>query len=43
MFVWFAAASFLIVVMVFDSPAVDYRMVMLGGVVPVLEGAVAGP
>jgi hypothetical protein len=43
MFIWFAAASFLIVVMVFDSPAVDYRMVMLGGVAPVLEGAVAGP
>jgi hypothetical protein len=43
MFIWFAAASFLIVVMVFDSPAVDYRMVMLGAVAPVLEGAVAGP
>ena len=43
MFVWFAAASFLIVVMVFDSPAVDYRMVMLGAVAPVLEGALGGP
>lgn len=43
MFIWFAAMSFLIVVMVFDSPAVDYRMVMLGGVAPVLEGAVGGP
>lgn len=43
MFIWFAAASFLIVVMVFDSPAVDYRMVMLGGVAPVLEGALGGP
>ena len=43
MVIWFAAASFLIVVMVFDSPAVDYRMVMLGAVAPVLEGAVAGP
>ena len=43
MFIWFAAMSFLIVVMVFDSPALDYRMVMLGGVVPVLEGAVGGP
>lgn len=43
MFIWFAAASFLIVVMVFDSPAVDYRIVMLGGVLPVFEGAVGGP
>ena len=43
MFVWFAAASFLIVVMVFDSPAIDYRLVMLGAVAPVLEGAVGGP
>jgi hypothetical protein len=43
MFIWFAAASFLIVVMVFDSPSVDYRMVMLGAVAPVVEGAVGGP
>jgi len=43
MFVWFAAGSFLIVVMVFDSPAVDYRFVMLGAVLPVAEGAVGGP
>jgi hypothetical protein len=43
MFIWFAAASFLIVAMVFDSPAVDYRIVMLGGVVPVFEGLVGGP
>ncbi|HUP71629.1 MAG TPA: hypothetical protein VM282_01140 [Acidimicrobiales bacterium] len=43
MFIWFAAASFLIVVMVFDSPAVDYRMVMLGAVAPVVEGVVGGP
>jgi len=43
MFVWFAAASFWIVVMVFDSPAIDYRLVMIGGVAPVFEGAVGGP
>lgn len=43
MFIWFAAASFLIVAMVFDSPAVDYRIVMLGAVAPVFEGAVGGP
>ncbi|TML18982.1 MAG: hypothetical protein E6G39_02285 [Actinobacteria bacterium] len=43
MFVWFAAASFWIVVMVFDSPAIDYRLVMIGGVAPVFEAAVGGP
>lgn len=43
MFIWFAALSFLIVAMVFDSPAVDYRMVMVGAVAPVLEGAIGGP
>jgi hypothetical protein len=43
MFIWFAAASFFVVVMVFDSPALDYRMVMLGAVTPVIEGAVGGP
>ena len=43
MFVWFAAASFFIVVMVFDSPAMDYRLVVLGSVAPVVEGAVGGP
>ena len=43
MLFWFAATSVLIVALVFDSPALDYRMVMLGAVVPVLEGAVGGP
>ena len=43
MLIWFAAASFLIVALVFDSPALDYRMVMIGAVAPVLEGAVGGP
>jgi membrane-bound metal-dependent hydrolase YbcI (DUF457 family) len=43
MFIWFAATSFLIVALVFDSPALDYRTVMLGAVAPVLEGAVGGP
>ena len=43
MLLWFAATSVLIVALVFDSPALDYRMVMLGAVVPVLEGAVGGP
>jgi hypothetical protein len=43
MFVWFAAASFLIVVLVFSSPALDYRLVMLGAVLPVGEAALGGP
>ena len=43
MFIWFAAVSFLVVAMVFDSPAVDYRIVMLGAVAPIFEGAVGGP
>jgi hypothetical protein len=42
-FIWFAATSFLIVAMVFDSPALDYRMVMLGAVAPVSEAAIGGP
>jgi hypothetical protein len=42
-FIWFAAAAFLIVVLVFSSPAIDYRYVMLGAVLPVGEGLVGGP
>jgi hypothetical protein len=42
-FVWFAALSFLIVVLVFDSAAVDYRWIMLGAVLPVGEALVGGP
>jgi membrane-bound metal-dependent hydrolase YbcI (DUF457 family) len=42
-FVWFAAGSFLIVVLVFSSPAIDYRLVMLGAVAPVGEAALGGP
>jgi hypothetical protein len=37
MFLWFAGTSFLTVWMVFRSPAADYRMVMLGSVLPVVE------
>jgi hypothetical protein len=42
-FVWFAAAAFLIVLLVFDSPAVDYRFVMAGAVLPVVEVVFGGP
>ena len=37
MFVWFAASSVAVVWAVFQSPAIDYRMVMLGAVVGVVE------
>jgi hypothetical protein len=40
---WFAGASFVLVWAVFRSPALDYRVVMIGAVLPVAEGAVGGP
>lgn len=43
MLLWFAAVSVLIVVLVFDSAAVDHRFVMIGAVAPVAEGLVGGP
>ena len=35
MFLWFAGGSFVLVWLVFRSPAVDFRLVMLGAVLPV--------
>lgn len=43
MFLWFLALSFVLVALVFDSPALDYRMVMLGSVLPVVELLAGGP
>ena len=43
MFFWFAGLSFAAVLMVFTSPAIDYRLVMLGAVLPVVEGFIGGP
>jgi hypothetical protein len=43
MFLWFAGTSFVTVWAVFRSPAVDYRMVMLGSVLPLLELAAGRP
>lgn len=37
MFLWFCAVSFALVMIVFDSPALDYRLVMLGSVLPWLD------
>ena len=43
MFFWFAGLSFAAVLIVFSSPALDYRMVMAGAVAPVAEGFIGGP
>jgi hypothetical protein len=40
---WFVSLSILIVVLVFQSAAVDYRMVALGAVLPVAEVLLGGP
>jgi hypothetical protein len=40
---WFAGMSFVFVWMVFRSPALDYRLVMVGSVLPVGEIALGGP
>lgn len=37
MLIWFAAAAVVITFVVFRSPALDYRLVALGAVVPVAE------
>ncbi len=37
------ALSFVLVAVVFDSPALDYRMVMAGSVLPLVELFFAGP
>ena len=43
MFFWFAGLSFIIVATVFASPAIDYRLVILGSVLPVTEMLFGGP
>jgi hypothetical protein len=43
MILWFAGASVVIVWAVFKSPALDYRLVMLGSVLPVGELVLGGP
>ena len=43
MFLWFAGLSVLAVWKVFQSPALDYRYVMLGSVLPVAEVVFGGP
>lgn len=43
MFFWFAGVSFAFVWVVFRSPALDYRLVMFGSVLPLGELALGGP
>ena len=43
MILWFAGMSVVIVWQVFRSPALDYRLVMLGAVLPVGEIVLGGP
>ena len=43
MLLWFAGMSVVLVLLVFRSPALDYRLVVLGAVLPVGEGLVGGP
>jgi len=42
-FIWFAVGAVVAVALVFDSPAMDFRLVVFGAVLPVAEGAVSGP
>lgn len=43
MILWFAGVSFAFVWWVFRSPAIDYRLVMLGSVLPIGEVLLGGP
>jgi hypothetical protein len=43
MFLWFLGASFALVWNVFRSPALDYRLVMVGAVLPLAEIPLGGP
>lgn len=43
MLIWFAVLSVLLVAVVFRSPGLDYRLVIAGSVLPVLEGLTGGP
>lgn len=43
MFLWFLGAGFAIVWSVFRSPQLDYRLVMVGAVLPLAEFPLGGP
>ena len=42
MILWFAGLSFALVWLVFRSPALDYRLVMVGSLIPLLDGVFGG-
>ena len=42
MFIWFVAVSVTVVALIFRSPDLDYRLVMIGSVLPLVEGAFGG-
>lgn len=42
MVLWFVGLSWLVVYVVFQSPALDYRLVALGSVVPLADAATGG-
>jgi hypothetical protein len=43
MFFWFIGVGVVLVVAVFQSPALDYRLVMVGSVVPLIDAVTGGP
>lgn len=43
MVLWFAGTSVVLVWWVFRSPALDYRLVMLGSVLPLTDAVLGGP
>ena len=43
MLIWFAVLSVLLVAIVFKSPGIDYRTVIVGALLPVAEGFTGGP
>lgn len=43
MFLWFVGLSLVLVTLFFSSPALDYRLVMLGSVLPLLDAVTGGP
>lgn len=43
LFIWFIATSVVLVAVVFRSPAIDYRTVIAGALLPLIEGVIGGP
>jgi hypothetical protein len=41
--IWFAVLSVVLVAVVFRSPGIDYRFVIAGALLPILEGFTGGP